>query len=78
MSRSKFKTLAAIVVCCLGLGLTAGLMGVGLTPQAQAYEAIAVNNPRIGDYERAQIELEEHLQQRLQLHLARALKQAEQ
>ena len=70
-TRNRTSKLAALIVCGLCLGLTAGLLGIGYTPRAQATTAGRASDPRIGDYEAAQRELDEHLQQRIQLHLAR-------
>ncbi|MFH1809074.1 MAG: hypothetical protein ABIJ09_10040 [Pseudomonadota bacterium] len=70
-TRTRTSKLAALIVCGLCLGLTAGLLGIGLTPKAQATTTGHYTDPRIGNYEAAQRELDEHLQQRIQLHLAR-------
>jgi len=75
--QSSIKTLATIVVCCAGLGLGAGLVGAGMTPSDQvAPAAAAVTDPLVGDYAEAQRALDQHLDQRLHLHLARAARLA--
>lgn len=72
---SRIKIATTLLACCLGLGLTAGLAGVGvgarggrpaLTPAP--LEATAT------DGEARQV-LQEHLDQRLRLHLTRAVHQ---
>jgi hypothetical protein len=56
--------------------MAAGLLGIGLTPQARANTIYASADPMVGDYQVAQQELEQHLEQRLKLHLARMARNA--
>ncbi len=75
-TRTRTGKLAALLACSICLGVTAALLGIGFTPQAQATSSGMASDPRIGDYSAAQLELEQHLEQRLKLHLARAAKLA--
>ena len=75
--RSKTAKAIAIITCTLGLGLVAGFLGITVTPQARASQSQWASDPNIGDYEAAQSALDEHLNQRLHLHLAQALHSAQ-
>ena len=66
------RKITTLLACCLGLGLMAGGLALGLSPDARASSVAHLSDPRVGDYEAAQAELEAHLDQRLRLHLARA------
>ena len=68
--------ITALLACCLGLGLMAATLAIGLSPSARASSVVRLTDPRIGDFESAQAELEAHLDQRLKLHLARAARLA--
>ena len=75
---SKTTKALAIITCTVGLGLAAGFLGITVTPKARASQSQWASDPQLGDYEEAQRELEQHLDQRLHLHLAQALQSAAQ
>lgn len=61
----------AICICTLAVGLS-----VFVSTRAIAQTVDVAFDPRIGDYDKAQRDLEQHLDQRLRLHLSRSLQRA--
>ncbi|MBN2358449.1 MAG: hypothetical protein JXR83_03290 [Deltaproteobacteria bacterium] len=66
------KMLSTIVAIAIAASAVAVGLGVAAGSRANAQPAAIAVDPRIGDYERAQRDLEQHLDQRLRLHLAQA------
>jgi len=67
------STLVAIAFC---IGALAVGVGVFMSTRAMANTVDVAFDPRIGDYAKAQRDIEQHLDQRLRLHLARAARHA--
>jgi hypothetical protein len=67
------STVVAVAICISAIAVG---VGVFVSSRAMAQTVDVAFDPRIGDYAKAQRDLEQHLDQRLRLHLSRSLQRA--